>query len=147
MRNTHRLAVSSTWSQSCNASCSLIFSMRAGVKLWKVTIVWLIISRHAPKLRFISISLALPKNRSGSGASPPLQISWSALRFHISLIWCSVNQIGIEFSVSIGHVNEYPNPTMYYFGNPRHTQSMTAYMILTEHFWKFQWKIALWECY
>ena len=36
----------------------------------------------------------------------------------------------------IGHVSEYP--TMHYFGNPRHTQSMIAYMILTEYFWKFQ---------
>ena len=36
----------------------------------------------------------------------------------------------------IGHVNEYP--TMHYFGNPGHTQSMIAYMILTEYFWKFQ---------
>ena len=34
-----------------------------------------------------------------------------------------------------GHVNEYP--TMYYFGNPGHTQSMIAYMILIEYFWKF----------
>ena len=44
----------------------------------------------------------------------------------------------------IGHVNEYP--TMHSFGNPRHTQSIIAYMILTEYFWKFQWTIALWEC-
>ena len=44
----------------------------------------------------------------------------------------------------IGHVNEYP--TMHYFGIPRHTQSMIAYKILTEYFWKFQWWIALWEC-
>ena len=35
-----------------------------------------------------------------------------------------------------GHVNEYPK--MHYYGNPRHTQSMIAYMILTECFWKFQ---------
>ena len=46
--------------------------------------------------------------------------------------------------VQIRHVNEYH--TMHYSGNPRHTQSMIAYMILTEYFWKFQWKIALWEC-
>ena len=32
------------------------------------------------------------------------------------------------------------------FGNPRHTQPMIAYIILNEYFWKFQWKIALWEC-
>ena len=36
----------------------------------------------------------------------------------------------------IEHIDEYP--TMHYFGNPRPTQSMTAYMILTEYFWKFQ---------
>ena len=43
-------------------------------------------------------------------------------------------------------VNEYP--TMHYFGNPGHTQSKGSIMILTEYFWKFLWKIALWEfCY
>ena len=35
--------------------------------------------------------------------------------------------------VAIDHDNEYP--TMHYFGNPRHIQSMIAYMILTEYFW------------
>ena len=35
----------------------------------------------------------------------------------------------------IGHVHEYP--TMHHFGNPRHIQSMIAYMTLTEYFWKF----------
>ena len=49
-----------------------------------------------------------------------------------------------RYSISIGRVNEYP--TIHYFGNPRHTQSMVAYMILTEYFWKFQRKIAFWEC-
>ena len=44
----------------------------------------------------------------------------------------------------IGHVNEYP--TMHHFGISRYTQSMVAYTILTEYFWKFQWNIALWEC-
>ena len=44
----------------------------------------------------------------------------------------------------IGHGNEYP--TMHYFGNPRHTQSLIVYMILTEYFWKVQVKIAMWEC-
>mgnify|MGYP001797770854 CR=1 FL=1 len=43
-----------------------------------------------------------------------------------------------------GHVDEYH--TMNYFGNPEHAQSTIACMILTEYFWKFQWKIALWEC-
>ena len=49
------------------------------------------------------------------------------------------HQIQSEYSVSlrlIGHVNEYP--TMHYFGIPGHTQSMIAYKILTECFWKFQ---------
>mgnify|MGYP001797508605 FL=1 len=31
-----------------------------------------------------------------------------------------------------GHVNEYP--TIHYFGNPRHAQSMIGYMIWTEYF-------------
>ena len=43
-----------------------------------------------------------------------------------------------------GHVNEYP--TMHYFGIPRHTQSMIAYTIVTEYFWKYKSKVALWEC-
>ena len=43
------------------------------------------------------------------------------------------------------HVNEYP--ILHYFGIPRHTQSMIASKILTEYFWKFQWKVALWECW
>ena len=34
----------------------------------------------------------------------------------------------------------------YFFKKPRHTRSMIAYMILTEYFWKFQWKTASWEC-
>ena len=37
-----------------------------------------------------------------------------------------------KFCNQIGHVKEYS--TMQYFGNPRHTQSMMAYMILTEFF-------------
>ena len=40
--------------------------------------------------------------------------------------------------LTIGHVNEYP--TMHFCGNFSHTQSMIAYMILTEYFWKFQRK-------
>ena len=39
-------------------------------------------------------------------------------------------------SRAIGYVNRYP--TLHYFGNPGHTQSMIAYMILTECFPKFQ---------
>ena len=41
--------------------------------------------------------------------------------------------------IPIGRVNEYP--TMHYFGLPRHTQSVIAYMICTEYLWKFQWKL------
>ena len=36
------------------------------------------------------------------------------------------------FLVTIGHANEYP--TMRYFGNPRHTQSIITSKILTEYF-------------
>ena len=32
---------------------------------------------------------------------------------------------------------------MHCLGNPRHTQSLIAYMILTGYFWKFQFKDAL----
>ena len=42
----------------------------------------------------------------------------------------------MESMAQLGHVNEYP--AMHYFGNPKHTQLMIAYMILTEYFWKFQ---------
>mgnify|MGYP001801700996 FL=1 len=38
----------------------------------------------------------------------------------------------VSVLVIIGHVNEHP--TMQYFGNPRHTQPMTTYKILTEYF-------------
>ena len=44
----------------------------------------------------------------------------------------------------MGHFNEYP--TMHCFEIPRHAQSMITFKILIEYFWKFQWKIALWEC-
>ena len=43
----------------------------------------------------------------------------------------------------MGHVDEYP--TMHYFRIPGHIQSMIAYKILTEYFWKCQRKIALWD--
>ena len=39
----------------------------------------------------------------------------------------------ISHDTEIGHVNEYP--TMRYIGNPRDTQSMIAYIILTEYFY------------
>ena len=35
----------------------------------------------------------------------------------------------------IERVHEYP--TMHYFADPRHIQSMIAYMIFTEYFWNF----------
>ena len=41
-----------------------------------------------------------------------------------------MNKIADLRRTTIGHVNEYL--TMHYFGNPRHTQSMLAYKILTE---------------
>ena len=42
----------------------------------------------------------------------------------------NVSTINRHKRISIGHVYEYP--VMHYFENPRHTQSMIAYMILTE---------------
>ena len=41
----------------------------------------------------------------------------------------------MSVKASIGHANEYT--TMHYFGTPRHAQSMIAYIILPEYFWKF----------
>ena len=43
-----------------------------------------------------------------------------------------------------GHVNEYP--TMHYFRIPRHSVRKSVYDF-TEYFWKFQWKVVLWECF
>ena len=40
--------------------------------------------------------------------------------------------LALENAVILGHVNEYPR--VHDFGIPRHTQSMIAYMILTEYF-------------
>ena len=34
---------------------------------------------------------------------------------------------------------------MHNFGIPTHIQSMIAYVIMAEYFWKLQWKIALWD--
>ena len=59
-------------------------------------------------------------------------------------VWIYIQLNGNRTFFPIGHVKEYP--TMHYFGNPRHTQSMITYMILSEYFWKFRWNIALWEC-
>ena len=46
--------------------------------------------------------------------------------------------------LKIRYFNEYP--TMHYFGNPRHSESMKAYVIWAEYFWEFQSKTAFWEC-
>ena len=54
----------------------------------------------------------------------------SYYRYHIFPVW---NRL---CSVLIGNVNE-NRTTMHYFGIPWHTQSMIAYKILTEYFWKF----------
>ena len=45
-----------------------------------------------------------------------------------------------DTSVCIMYNNRacYEYPTMHYFGIPRHTQLMMAYMTLTKYFWKFQ---------
>ena len=41
----------------------------------------------------------------------------------------------------------YEYPTMHYFGNPGHTQlHHSKYVFLSEYSWKFQRKIASWEC-
>ena len=56
-----------------------------------------------------------------------------SLLFLTVVDWYFIKKSGI---CQIGHVNEYP--TMHCFGIPRHTQSMIAYKILTEYFWKFQ---------
>ena len=42
------------------------------------------------------------------------------------------------FTLTMRHVNVNEYPTMHYFGNSRHTQTLIAYMILTEYLWKFQ---------
>ena len=42
----------------------------------------------------------------------------------------------VEAALTIGHVNEYP--TMHYIEIPTNAQSMIAYKVLTEYYWKFQ---------
>ena len=46
--------------------------------------------------------------------------------------------------ISVGLYKQYP--TMHYFGNPGHTQSMIAYKISTEYLREFRFQIALWKC-
>ena len=61
----------------------------------------------------------------------------------VSLAECSDTASGavncahyLQWMPRIGHVNEHPS--MHCLGIPRHAQSMIAYKILTESFWKFQ---------
>ena len=81
----------------------------------------------------------MPRSKSGFRIrkSEQLPLFPSALQ---SYHWTKVfKTCPILRSHSIGHDNGYP--TLHYFGNPRHTQSMIAYMILTSYFWEFQWKL------
>ena len=52
-----------------------------------------------------------------------------------------LNTIPIDLTIT-----EQEYPTMHHFEIPIHSQSMTAYMILTELIWEFHSEIALWEC-
>ena len=71
---------------------------------------------------------------------------WYLLQYHIIPFHWASELIGAPRSSQvIWHVNEYP--TIHYFGTPRHTQSMIAYIILTKYLLKFQWKVVLWECW
>ena len=61
--------------------------------------------------------------------------------FYRTFIATGFTDVDQEFTTTstcgtMGHVNNHP--TIHYFGIPRHTQSMIAYKILTEYFWKFQ---------
>mgnify|MGYP001796296628 FL=1 len=47
-----------------------------------------------------------------------------------------LDRVLYDITQLIGHINEYPK--MQYYGNPRHIESIIAYMCLTEYFWKFQ---------
>ena len=60
--------------------------------------------------------------------------------WHFGCLILSYNYTCIPW---IGHAYEYP--TMHFSGIPRHAESTMAYKILTEYFWKFLWKIALWQ--
>ena len=57
---------------------------------------------------------------------------------------CQLSREMVQLICTKGRINEYPS--MHCFGIPRQTQSTISYRILTEYFWKFQWKITLWEC-
>ena len=87
-----------------------------------------------------------PDSDAAGSATPPLSSSF----WYLASLYCKVvkyfvlliqnkRKFGQHSHNAIGHVNEYP--TMHYFRVPRHTRSMIAYKILTEYFWKFQWKL------
>ena len=78
----------------------------------------------------------------------PILISFWKISFIIKKMhfWPVAINNNIRFLL-IGHVNE--NPVMRHFGNPRHAQSMTAYLILTEYTCisgNSSKNIALWYC-
>ena len=76
---------------------------------------------------------------------PSIYLAIDVSYLHVKLgAACHQAAYVLLYCKQVGRVNEYQ--TMHYFGIPRHTQSMIAYMILTEYFWEFQGKIALWEC-
>ena len=59
---------------------------------------------------------------------------------HNFTLACIIVIIGCSWTSSNSTDNRACNehPEVLYFGNPRHTQSMIEYKILTEYFWKFQ---------
>ena len=75
-----------------------------------------------------------------SNFSPQVTLGILMFTFSIYIAVAIVHQSSMYSTVVLlmlkGNVNEYP--IMHYFGNPRHTQSMKAYMILTKNFWKFK---------
>ena len=88
--------------------------------------------------RGLDISVIFPRSKhvpSADNASHSKLLSERAyLKQNTGAIICTEQISGTERL--IGHVHEYP--TMQHCGNPRHTQSMLAYMTLTEYFLKFQ---------
>ena len=58
--------------------------------------------------------------------------------------WCTLLTWSLYYLFRIGHVNECP--TMHYLEIPYTLGHRYYIMILTEYFWKFKWKVALWEC-
>ena len=70
-------------------------------------------------------------------ATPPPQLSAAAIAiagaisgtiFVLAVLFVLITCVSVNKSTNvIGHVNEYPS--IHYFGNPRHPQSMVAYMV------------------